>query len=463
MANSNAVVPSKGVLGRMLDRISSTDTGPIYKDPNKLPVEIEIDNPRRIGLTIAFLVFGVFGLWAALAPIEGAAHAMGTITVKSYKKLVQHLEGGIVKDILVRDGDHVTEGQTLLIMDSTQSLAQLEIANTQLVSLSALEARLIAERDGLDSVQYPDILLTGNASAQAEVAGQNQVFTARKNAREGEIAVLEQRIEQLQSQLVGLRALHASKNQLADSFKDELDDIESLLKQGFADKQRLREIQRNYEQMIGEAAQLQAEIASAEIQIGETQLQIIQTNNQFQTDVAGQLAQTQTELKDTRERITALSDVVSRTEVKAPASGVINGMQVHTIGGVISGGTPIAEIVPQSEDLVVDAKVSPADIDRVSVGQEATIRFSSFALAPIPTIKGTVINVSADAIQDQNSPAPYYLTRLELTPESQASLKGLQLVPGMPAEVLINSGSRTFLQYVMKPFTNVAVRSLRED
>jgi epimerase transport system membrane fusion protein len=461
---SSAIVPAKRGVAKFLDSLSSTDVEVLPGD-NLPPVEVDIEGPRRIGLTIAFLVFGVFGMWAAFVPIEGASHAAGTITVKSYKKVVQHLEGGIVKDILVQNGDRVEAGDTLLVIDSTQPLAQLEVTNTQMVSQSALEARLIAERDNLATVVYPDFLVNGNANAQAEIAGQDQVFSARKTARDGEKAVLQERIGQLEQQIVGMHAMHDSKTQLSASFADELKDIRTLLAEGFADKQRLREIERNHEQMEGEAAELLANIASTEVQVTETRLQIIQNENQFQTEVADQLAQTQTQLKDLRERIVALTDIVTRTEVKAPSSGVINNLQVHTIGGVIDPGRPIAEIVPESDELVVEARVNPADIDRVAAGQSADIRLSTLSRRIVPTIEGAVINVSADSITDQNNPNPYYLARLELTPDSVAEIKqdGLELVPGMPAEVFIHSGPRTFLQYVMKPFSNALARSFRED
>jgi len=448
----------------MLDTWSAKDAE-LMPDGALPPIDVGIDSPRRIGLTIAALVFGGFGMWATFVPIEGASHAVGTITVKSYKKVVQHLEGGIVKDILVQNGDRVTAGDTILVVDNTQPLAQLEIATTQLVAQSALEARLIAERDNRASVGYPQFLVNGNANAQLEIAGQNQVFNSRKAAREGEKAVLQQRIEQLESQLVGLRAMHESKTELASSFADELKDIQTLLAEGFADKMRLREIERSSAQMRGEAAELLANIAATNVQIGETRLQIIQSENQFQTEVADLLAQTQTQLKDIRERVFALTDIVTRTDVKAPADGVVNALQVHTIGGVIDPGLPIAEIVPEDDELIVEAQVNPADIDRIAIGQEATIRFSTLSRKSVITVDGRLINVSADAIKDPNNGNQYYLSRVELTDQALETVRveGFDLVPGMPVEVFINSGARTFLQYVMKPFSNAIARSFRED
>ncbi len=427
-----------------------------------LHVETGIDAPKRIGLLIFFLVFGVFGVWAAVAPLDGAAHAPGTVIVRSNKQLVQHLEGGIVSEIRARNGDAVKAGDPLLILDNTQSLAQLEIANAQYIALRALEARLIAERDGLDAIAFPAELLSSDAYSRTETASQQQLFVTRRASLAGSVEVLEQRIGQLQSQLQGLRALQESKQELATSFGEELRDVQSLLVEGFADKNRLRELERQAALLRGEAAELTASISSTEIQIGETRLQILQQEREFQNEVAAQLAETQTRLKDAYERVTALRDVVNRTVVTAPVDGILNGMQVHTVGGVVPPGTPLAEVVPQSDELVIEARVSPIDIDRVAVGQEAMIRFSSFS-SSVPNIFGQVIHVSADAFPDQATGMSYYTARVEVTPEGLASLGSLTLVPGMPAEIFINTGSRTFLQYVMKPFTNALARSFIED
>jgi len=429
---------------------------------NDFQIDTSMDTPRRIGLLIFFLVFGVFGLWAAFAPLDGAAHATGHVTVRSNKQLVQHLEGGIVADILARNGDVVEAGEPLLVLDDTQSRAQLQIANSQYVALKALEARLIAERDELDAIQFPAELSSLDANAQAEMLSQTQIFRTRKASLEGSIEVLEQRIEQLQSQLRGLRALQESKQDLADSFDEELNDVRALLEEGFADKNRLRELERNAAQLRGEAAELTANISSAEIQIGETRLEILQQRRQFQNEVANQLAETQTNLKDVTERIGALRDVVNRTVIKAPVTGIVNGLQVHTIGGVIPPRTEIADIVPQSDELIVEAQVSPIDIDRVDIGQEATIRFSSFS-SSVPNIFGRVINISADSFTDQRTGMTYYTARIEVTPEGLQDLGDLTLIPGMPAEVFIATGSRTFLQYLTKPITNALARSFIED
>lgn len=427
-----------------------------------ITVQTSMEVPKRIGLLLFFLVFGVFGLWSALAPLDGAAQAVGTVNVRSYKKVVQHLEGGIVEEILVEDGDTVNTGDPLLILDDTQPLAQLEIANSQYVALRARESRLIAERDGLDAVTAPSDLQLETPGVQEELSAQRSIFSARKEAREGEKEVLEQRIQQLQSQLSGLRELRQTKQTLAASYNEEIEDISALLSQGFSDKNRLRQLERSRAQVEGEAAELTAQIASAEIQIGETRLQILQLERDFRNEVVNELSDTQTNLKDVRERINALEDIVTRTTVRAPVSGIVNGMQFHTIGGVISPGTQIAEVVPQTDELIVDARVSPIDIDRVEIGQEATIRFSTFG-SSVPTILGTVLSISADSFVDEATGMSYYRARVEVTEEGMEELGDLALIPGMPAEVFIATGSRTFLQYLFKPFSNAIARSFNED
>ena len=423
-------------------------------------VDTSMEIPRRVGLTVFILVFVVFGGWAAIAPLDGAALAPGQVTVKTYKQAVQHLEGGLVGSILAQNGDVVEAGEALLEMDDTQPLAQLEIANSQLVALQAREARLLAERDELTSIAFPASL--SDANATKEVASQTSIFGTRKASREGSIEVLQQRIGQLESKLVGLAALKDSKIALAASFADELKDTRALLDEGFSDKARLRSVERNLASYQGEAADLSATIASTEVQIGETRLQILQLNREFQNEVVNELGEVQTRLKDSQERSTAFQDIVSRTIVRAPVAGVINGMQIHTDGGVIGPGTVIAEIVPLTEELILEVQVSPLDIDRVYEGQEAMIRFSSFGNRT-PTIFGSLLSLSADAIQDPNTGMTYYLARVEVSPEGMADLGDLELLPGMPAEVFIATGSRTLLQYLFKPFSNAMARSFIED
>ena len=315
-------------------------------DNKNIQADSGFDNPKRIGLIIFILVFGFFGICASTAPIGGAAYAPGSVAVRSYRQVVQHLEGGIVREIRARDGDAVNAGDVLLQLDPTQASANLEIVRSQLTSLLALEARLIAERDGLDDIQFPESLVSPEyvtsaesaMQANQEIAVQRHLFQTRRETLEGSIDVLEQRIGQLESRLDGMRAQRESKLELATSYNEELADVRSLLADGFSDRNRLRELERNVATLRGDAAELTSNISGTEIQIGETRLEIIQQRLAFQNDVAERLSETQNMLNDVRERVTSYGDILRRTTIIAPVSGIVNGLQVHTLGGVINPG-----------------------------------------------------------------------------------------------------------------------------
>ncbi len=423
------------------------------------------DKPiRLIGLIVLLSTLGVFGLWAFLAPIDGAAMAPGVVAVKSHKRTVQHLDGGIVSQLLVKEGDIVKEGDLLLTLDGTDNKAQLEIARGQYISLTAQVDRLNAERDSKPSIQYSTSLddLTDTRISEARKT-EDQLFMARKNAHEGEMAVLKQRMGQLNSKIDGLKSQRKSKQELVASYSEEAKDLKELLAEGFADKQRLRDIERNYMLNSGEVASLSSEVASSEIQIGEAKLQILQLEKQFQEEVSTKLSELQTNLYDVTQRMRATKDKVVRIDIKAPVSGRVMGLGIHTLGGVILPGHPILDIVPQKEELIIEAQVSPMDIDRVSVGLIAEVRFTAFTQALTPVIEGKVINLSADRLVEEKTGASYYQANIELTPESYQKMTHLELVPGMPVEVLIKTGERTVFEYLIKPIRNALARAFIED
>lgn len=437
--------------------------------PNStLPPLYANDAPlKRIGFFIVIAVFGGVGGWAALAPLDSAALAPGVVTVESYRKTVQHLEGGIVKQILARDGELVEKDQTLVILDGTQTRAQLEVLRGQYFLSLAREARLLAEQSDVNAIAYPSALLDARQDPRVVEAMQlqSQLFKVRKISRDGEISVLEQTIQQLNSKIAGLQALKSSREQLVASFRAELTDFKELLDQGFADKQRVRELERQTAQMDGERAQYISEIASAQMQIGETRLKILQLKKDFQTQATDESTKVQADLFDLQEKMQSLSDMVERTVIKAPESGMVLGLSVHTIGGVIKPGEPLLDIVPKGEKLIFEADVAPLDIDRVHAGLKADIRLSVFKSATTPKVEGEVISVSADHLIKEHTGTPYYLARVALTDEGRRKLEEYkhELVPGMPVEVLINTGQRTLLEYMLQPLTNAFARSFIED
>jgi len=322
----------------------------------------------------------------------------------------------------------------------------------------------MAERDRAKQINFPEDLqdLSNPHIAEAR-QGESQIFNARKSTYEGEIAVLNQRVSQLSSKIKGLVGQRASKQDLLKSYGEEAQDLKELLVEGFTSKLRLRDAERNYATNTGVVASLTAETASSEMQIGETKLQILQIQKEFQKEVASKLSEDQAELYDVDQRVQATRDKVIRTEIKAPADGRVIGLSVHNIGSVITAGMPILDIVPQQEELIIDARVSPIDVDRVHVGLLAEIKFSGFSQALMPRLEGKVINLSADKITDEKTGEPYYQAIIGITPDSFAKLSGFELVPGMPAEVLINTGERTVFEYLMQPVTNAFARAFIED
>lgn len=427
------------------------------------------DRPiRRLGLGIVVLVFGIFGAWATFAPLSSASLAPGIITVESYRKTVQHLEGGIIRDIAVRDGDQVAKGQVLVELDDTQSRSQLEVLKGQYYIDAAREARLTAQRDELHKIQYPDKLLNASDTrAREAMEVQDHSFHVRQKAHENEISVYQRQIEQLRAKQKGFRAQQNSLSRLVSSYQGELNDFNLLLKDGYTDKQKVRDLERNLAQNEGRLGEIQSEIAATEMQVAEIELKIMQLKKELQREVSKEQGDVQAQLFELQEKIQSLEATVTRTAVTAPEAGMVLGLAVHTLGAVIPPGGHILDIVPQKEKLIVEAQLPIADIDRVKVGQMAEVRFSAFKSRETPKIEGKLIAVSADRIVDERNPniPPYYLARVEVTQKGLESLQhqALELVPGMPAEVLINTGTRTLLQYLTQPLTDSFARSFIED
>ena len=419
---------------------------------------------RNLGMLIVFATFGIFGLWAVFAPIDSSALAPGVVVVKAYKKTIQHLDGGIVSKILIKDGDLVEEGQPLIILDDAQIKSQLEISYSQDITLSAQVARLSAQRDQLQRIEFPALLNDStNARAIEAKLAETNVFNSHKSFDEAQIGILNQRISQISSKIKGLQGQVASKRQLVSSFSNEIKDLKELLAEGFTDNQRLHEFERNHEMLIGDIAQFEAEIATNQMLISETRLQILQVQKQFQEEVTSKLTEAQSQLSDAQQRVTASQDKLNRIVINAPASGMVLGLAAHTENGVIEPGKPILDIVPQGAELIIEAQVSPIDIDRVMVGLKAEIRFSAFKQSQTPKMEGKVISLSPDRITDPTNGNAYYLAKIEATPESLKKLGDLQLLPGMPAEVLINTGERTLFRYLAQPASNFFARSFIED
>ncbi|ATR82923.1 hemolysin secretion protein D [Pseudomonas sp. HLS-6] len=418
---------------------------------------------RRLGVVIVSVTFGLFGTWASFAPLDGAAYAPGVVTVQTYRKTVQHLEGGIVKEVLAHDGDIVKRGDPLIILDDAQLRFEYEMTRSQLVAAKAMEARLIAERDTLSAIGFGDVVDPTSSRGMEARQSETQVFNARQGSRLGQIAVLRERIGQLQQQVKGLESMIDAKMHLEKSYSAEIDELTDLLKQGFVDKQRLLEQERKLGMLRSEVADHRSTINRTRLQINETQLQILQIDKDFNADVVKQLAEVQTKIYDLQEKTSALEDRLSRIVIRAPDAGMVIGMTVHTIGGVVRPATPLLDIVPSISELIIEAQVTTLDIDRIAIGKRADIRFSAFNSATTPVIEGEVTGVSADRLTNEKTGAAYYLARVRVTENGVRTLGERKLLPGMPADVLIITGQRTLLQYLMQPARNALSQSMIEE
>ncbi|WP_087717800.1 HlyD family type I secretion periplasmic adaptor subunit [Salinicola salarius] len=419
----------------------------------------------RLGLVILLIAFGGFGGWAASADLAVSVVAPGAVSVESFKKTIQHLEGGIVDEINVDDGDHVEAGDTLLVIDNTQARSQLAISRSQYLINRAAEIRLLAEQKDADTLTFPDELLNSDAQRVKEVlAVQRALFQARRGALEGTLSALDEQMSQMREQIDGLQDVIDVNQERMNSLQQEAQDYRSLFKEGLGDNQRLRELERQALQFKGDIAQSRSRIAELKSQISENKVQKQVKIQEFQKEVGEQLREAQGNIADAEERITALSDQVKRTTVTAPVSGTVVGLKVHTVGAVIKPGEPIMEIVPSGDDFIVEARVPDRDIDNIYPGQYAEIRFSAFNQRLSNVIDGEVTNVSADSFEDEATGAKYYKARVKVTEDGKREMtENMQLLAGMPAEVMIRTGERTFASYMIKPVTDMLARAMREE
>ena len=419
----------------------------------------------QFGLLVFVTIFVLLGGWAATASISGAIIAQGTIAIDGKRKLIQHLEGGIVKALLVKDGDNVRAGQVLVELEPIRARAGLGIVEGALSKALASEARLIAERDGSGDVSYPPELLTNADWPEFSrlVESQNAMFETRRAALKGEVDILEQRIGQVGEERKGLGAQQEAKAHQNKLIAEELDGLRGLLERGQTTKPRVLTLERQAAALKGEEGELAASIARLNKSIGETQLEIIQRRKDFQKAVSEELQRVQAELRDLRERAVAARDVLDRINVTAPVSGIVVNMAVHTVAAVIKPGEIMMEIVPGQNDLIVEVPIRPQDIDSVAIGQDATVRLLAFKQRVTPLLTGRVTYVSADSLEDRATRQPYFIAHVATLKDEIAKLGDLKLLPGMQTEVMITTGHRTAFRYLLQPIVDSMNRAMREE
>ena len=424
---------------------------------------------KIVGLVVVFVLFAGIGIWTALAPLTSAAIGAGVVVVENYRKAVGHLEGGIVREVRVRDGQQVKKGEILIALEDVQARAQLEQARGQLMGAMAREARLIAQRDGLSRVFYPAPLMVLNRDPRAREAMlvQDQTFRARRLAQQGEMMLQERQVAQLREKGASLVEQRLMRERLLSSFEKERNDFEALANEGYLERQRVREMERSVALNDGQRAVLVNDIASNEAEISGLQIKMLQLEKDLQREVAKELAEVQTEIFSLRERLRGLEDAVQRAVITAPENGKVLALSVHAPGEVVRPGAHLLDIVPVEQSLIVEARLSPQDVDQVRVGQMAEVRFSAFRQRDMPKVEGQLVALSADRLLDQvnGSQQPYYLARIRVAEKGMADLAKLklELMPGMPADVLVTTGQRTLWRYLTAPLSDMMVRSLKEE
>jgi HlyD family secretion protein len=412
---------------------------------------------------VAFLTFGV-AVWATTTEIAGALIAPGTIVVESNIKKVQHPSGGVVGELRVKDGDRVKAGDLLVRLDDTVTRANLAIVTKTLTELMARKARLSAERDGSDRITFPDELVQQASTPDTAqvMAAEVRLFELRRAARAGQKSQFNERINQAKDEIVGFGAQKTAKDKEIAFIEHELTGVRELYEKNLVPITRLSQLEREATRLGGERGQLTAATAQAKGKIAELQLQIIQVDQDLSSEVAKEMREIDAKIGEFVERRVSALDQLKRTDLRAPQDGTVFQSTVHTIGGVIPAGEAIMLVVPDSDRLTIEAKVNPQDIDKVQLGQSATLRFSAFNFRTTPEIFGTVSQVSADITTDQRTSQSYYTIRIAMPADEVARLGKVKLVPGMPVEAFVNTGDRTVMSYLMKPLSDQISRAFRE-
>jgi len=422
----------------------------------------------RFGMITLIVGFGGFLLWAGLAPLDEGVPGTGIVSVDTNRKTVQHPKGGVVDAILVREGTRVKEGDVLLRLNDKEIRAQLDIVRGQYFVSRATEARLLAERDEAQTVVFPDALVeAGKTDTRAEEAmrSQGRLFAARRSALASELGAWDETIVGFNNQITGLQSLQAGKKTQIELIEKELTSIRGLVEEGFVPRNKLYELERVLADLSGTRGGDLAQIARAQASINETKLRKLQRKEDFRKEVETQISEVQRDVGTRSDQLKALEDEFKRTVIKAPADGYVVGLEAHTIGGVIKPGDRIMDVVPEGDVLVVEAQLPVNLIDKVRVGQLANMHLQIVLGGGVqPVIEGRVARISADRLTDQRTGAPYYSARIEITPRGEEEIlkHKIHVQPGMQADVVVITGERTVLQYLLRPLVSRISSGMKE-
>ncbi|PZV37102.1 HlyD family type I secretion periplasmic adaptor subunit [Mesorhizobium kowhaii] len=428
-------------------------------------VSSSIRSHLLVGLLASVIFVGGAGAWAAVTNLSGAVVASGHFVVDSYVKKVQHPTGGVVGEILAGEGDKVKAGDIVMRLDATQTRANLAIVTKRLDELAARLARLEAERDDLAEIAFPDWLLARRnvPDVASAIHSETRLFEFRRQSREGRRAQLAERITQYEHEMEGLKAQEIAYEKGIEILQKEIAALSGLREQGIVSDQRLNSLKTQVVTFGGERGEKIANQAQSAGRITETRLQILQINQDLKTEVGQELREVQAQVGEYVERKVAAKDELRRIDIVAPQSGIVQQLAVHTVGGVITPADPIMLIVPEADDLALELRITPKDIDQIQLGHKAVLRMSAFNLRTTPELNGYVSRVAADLATDEKTGMSYFLVRISVPHAELTKLKDLTLVPGMPAEAMVQTGERTALSYLVKPLSDQISRAFREE
>jgi len=436
---------------------------PLAHDPERNPMAWK--GVMWVGYGILFLFFGVFGVWASLAPLGSGAIAIGTVEVAGNEKIVQHLEGGIIREIQVDEGDYVRAGDVLMILEGTQASVNQGRLVQRSLALMGEEARLIAERDDSDTIVFPEILTAQEADpyVRSILEGEQRLFDGRRAAYRSQQGLLDKRVAKSREEIVALRAQQRSDRRQLAIIDEEIGGVRELFEKGLERKPRLLALQRQQASLQGSIDNREALMARAEQTIAETEFQRLTVLEQNRAEIETDLRETQTQLQDLREQLVSADDQIKRNTVRAPRSGKVYNLMYHTEGGVVGPGAPIMSILPEDEELVVSAKLQPTDIDVVEIGARTTVRLTAYSQRTAKPIDGVVVHISPNVVTPADGQGmPHYEARIRLSEEMMLQ-HDVELVPGMPAMAIISTGDQTLLDYLISPLTRSLDTALREQ
>jgi len=424
------------------------------------PNPAAIGMPVRMGVIILLAFFGILTLWSVSADIAGAVLAQGVVVPEARRKTIQHLTGGIVREILVREGQSVQEGQPLVRLDEVQTQASVEVYRNQYVTAKAQEARLLAEQRGLAAI--PDVPELSELQGRTTLDEERRVFAARKTAFEGEVGLLKERASQLQQEIAGHENLKAANARQLELIEQELEGLRQLHQQGFAPKTKVLQYERTQAGLRGDVGFRESEIARARQRIGETRAEMAQLERRRQDDISRELRDAQTRIADAEPRLVAARQAMRQTTINAPVGGWVLNLTANTVGGVVEPGKPIMDLVPDDSPIIVQAQIQPTDIDAVMVGLAAKIHLLNKGLGTEDPLDGVVTVVSADRLVEPRAGVAYYQAEIEIDKASLNRPGVPKIIPGFPVQVIIPTTPRTLFSYLMDPLTQRFRSALRE-